>query len=234
MTDAQRHPAVPSPGWPDEAKDWSEGLHEFAVARFGIVQTAARFWLGTMTTLVALFSALIVVNRGESLAELPVATPVRVLLYIVVVIVYGCALGAVIRGSQACFGGLSVRTGDKDDGKGFRNSVVEQWHPRAMPDPATIKWQDFRDDRKERGDDARRFLHQSRALGVGAVLFGVVLALLVLALGGFADDTSDPTHVVVVHDGQVTCGALDRDNGRTLIGGQEIRGVSQLTTVESC
>ena len=80
-----------------EASDaWSEELHKFVLERFTLVQAAARFWLGTMTTLVGLFSALLVINRGESLAALSGPMAVRVGLYVTVVAIYGCAFAAVV------------------------------------------------------------------------------------------------------------------------------------------
>jgi hypothetical protein len=238
MTD-DSHPPAPAQRavWYTEGDDWSTALHEFVVARFDLVQAAARFWLGTMTTLVALFSALIVINRGEALAELPVGTPVRALLFIGVVAVYGCAFGAVLLGAQASFGGLTLTRPDQHlsflgDPGGW---VHDQWSPEPMQDPHSLHWWEFRDLRRQRGDRARKYLHRSRALGIGALVVASVLALVVLALGGFGDDASAPTYVVVIHDGQITCGPMkSTSEGRVLVGGQGLDNVSQLTAVPAC
>jgi hypothetical protein len=187
--------AEQSTAWSTEEKDWTNAWHAFVIDRFGLVQSSARFWLGTMTTLVALLSALIVVNRGEALSTLPVGTLGRTVVYLLVALVYVCAFGAVVRGSQACFGGLSVRvdlenTGTQPsdmqpsdmqpsdakepDQPHDRGWLSYQWNPDPLP--TTVTWENFRNDRLQRGDDARRYLHQSRGLGVGAVGVGIVLA----------------------------------------------------------
>jgi hypothetical protein len=221
---------------PGETDAWEKELHEFVLHRFSLVQSAAQFWLGTMTTLVALFSALIVINQGESLAELPVAAPVRVGLYVIVVGVYLCAFGAVILGAQASFGGLSFGTSARISL--LRHPIKElkrQWSPEPMPDPESFTAPQFRDLRQRRADRARRYLHRSRALGTLALVVAGVLALVVLAIGAFADDAPAPTYVVVIHDGAVTCGALERTvGGHTLIGGEEFEEVSHLTAVPAC
>lgn len=238
MTDDSHDPAPAHRAvWSTEGDDWSRALHGFVVGRFDLVQAAARFWLGTMTTLVALFSALIVINRGEALADLPVGTPVRVLLFIGVVAVYGCAFGAVLLGAQASFGGLTLtRPGQHDS---FLSDpwrwVHDQWSPAPMQDPHSLPWWEFRELRKLRGDRARKYLHRSRALGIGALVMASVVALVVLALGGFGDDPVAPTYVLVVHDGQITCGPMERTSeGGVLVGGRGLDGVSHLTVVPDC
>jgi len=231
------HAAEQSTGWSEEA-DWTKAWHAFLIDRFGIVQSSARFWLGTITTLVALLSALIVVNRGEALSTLPVGTWGRVVVYLLVALIYVCAFGAVVRGSQACFGGLSVRVPAERDPKEsklrqVRRWLNHQWKPGAVPN--TVTWKDFRNDRQQRADDARIYLHQSRGLGIGAVAAGIVLALAVLAMGGFADDPPAVTHVVVIDDGRMVCGPVEQTtDGRVLVGGQQLDEVSELTVVANC
>jgi hypothetical protein len=223
-------------GWPKASDDWSEELHKFVLERFTLVQAAARFWLGTMTTLVGLFSALLVINRGESLAALSGPMGLRVGLYVTVVAIYVCAFAAVVLAAQASFGGLTLPTADTPSfWRHPLKAAWRQWMPEDMEDSDTGDWKKFRELRRQRANRARKYLHRSRALGIVALVVAAILALVVLALGGFADDPPALTYVVVVHDGQVTCGALERAaDGRTLIGGQEYDEISQLAPVPEC
>ena len=225
----------PSPRANPSGDGWAEDLENFVRGRVNRVQTAAQFWLGTMTTLLGLFSALIVFNGGQSLAELPVGTPVRIVLYVATVTVYCCAFGAVVLGARATFGGLTLAQGDEPATRTPLRWVASKWSPDSMDDPTDFGWREFREHQMARADRLRTHLHRSRALGVLAILLAGLLALVVLAVGAFADQPADRTYVVVVHDGEVSCGAIGISNsGRTTIGGRVVEGVRQLVPVAHC
>jgi len=61
----------------EEAEAWSGEYHSFLRGRVARVQDQARAWLGVMTTMLSLFSLLVLVNKGQSLSDLPVPKSVR-------------------------------------------------------------------------------------------------------------------------------------------------------------
>lgn len=63
-----------------------------------------------MTTLLGLFSAVVVLSGGTTISELPVGTIGRGLVCGLAVIAYGLAFTAVVIGARATFGGGWART----------------------------------------------------------------------------------------------------------------------------
>lgn len=68
-----------------------------------------------------------------------------------------------------------------------------------------VSWQKYRDDIVDNADRNRLYLHASRVLGVFAAVFIAVLAIVAVVAGTVAPAPSD---VIVVHNGQLTCGPV--------------------------
>lgn len=221
-----------------EAAAWTEEYHAFLRGRVARVQNAAQAWLGIMTTLLSLFSILVLLNQGQALRDLPVATPWRVLLYLVAAIAFGTAFVAVVIGARATFGGIGA-------GEATDNPVATPPWMRAgewirtkwSPAPLRMEWDRdwglYRDRQQELANRLRTQLHRSRVLGVLAALLVGMLALVVLAIGSFRETPG--VFVVVVERGRVFCGPASADaQGRLTVGGRAFAGVSQVVPVDSC
>jgi hypothetical protein len=97
------------------------------------------------------------------------------------------------------------------------------------------KWETYRKRQLKQADELRTYLHRSRLLGIAAALLAAVLALIVLGIGAFAQPARTPTSLVVVQDGQVTCGSIDvAADGQTRVGGQVISRATHVIVVAHC
>jgi hypothetical protein len=230
-------PALPAAGWgqqappPEDRADaalWRGEFREFVRGRAARMQTSAQSWLGVMTTLLGLFSAVVVISRGTAISELPVGTGWRAVVFALAVIAYGLVFTAVVMGALATFGGLGL-------GIGTKPPLKEWWSPTELAGNRRYTWETYRDHQLSQADKLRTHLHRSRLLGVVATLFAAVLALVVLGIGAFADPSQAPTSVVVVHDDQVTCGSINVGaDGQTRVGGRVISGATQVVVVAHC
>jgi hypothetical protein len=68
-----------------------------------------------------------------------------------------------------------------------------------------VSWQKYRDDIVDNADRNRFYLHASRVLGVFSAVFIAALAIVAVVAGTVAPAPSD---VIVVHNGQITCGSV--------------------------
>jgi hypothetical protein len=84
-------------------------------------------------------------------------------------------------------------------------------------------WQKYQEDIIGNANRNRIYLHASRVLGVFAAVFIAVLAIVAVLAGTIAPAPSD---VIVVHQGQLTCGPFSESAGDT--------GVTQVVPVTSC
>jgi hypothetical protein len=229
-----------------DAASWRREFQEWKHGRAARMQTSAQSWLGVMTTLLGLFSTVVVINRGTALSELPVGTVGRGLLFGLAVIAYGLAFAAVVSGALATFSGLGLGLVTRPRLKGWlgrlpdplRAKAVEWvtlWSPSPLAGHPDFRWETYRDHQLSQADKLRRYLHRSRLLGIAAAFLAAVLALVVLGIGAFAHPSQSPSSVVVVHGGQVTCGSINVGaDGRTRVGGREISRATQVVAVAHC
>jgi hypothetical protein len=98
---------------PDRER-WEQDFRDFVHGRMARVQSAAQQWLVTITALLGLFSAAVVVGGGGSgIGKLPGAWPGVVVG--LAAVVYGVAFRAVWEGALATFRGLGVRLPNEDE-----------------------------------------------------------------------------------------------------------------------
>jgi hypothetical protein len=243
----QGQPATPPK---DEvgAAAWKKEFEEFGPARVAQVNASAQAWLGIMTTLLGLFSAVVVLNQGSAIGELPIGRVGRGILFTLAVIVYGFAFIAVVYGAAAVSGGLGFGLERPSPPKSLTKwskalglsqpawHLWQFWNPEPLsPLPPNYTWERFRQHRLERAETLRTHLHRSRLLGVAAAILAGVLALAVLWIGAFVHPSPAPTSVVVVHRGQVTCGSIGVGaDGQTRVGGRVISRATQVVVVAHC
>jgi hypothetical protein len=229
-----------------DAAEWRREYRQFVHGRVAQTQAQAQSWLGVMSTLLGLFSAVVVIGHGTAINELPVGTGGRGLVFVLAVVAYGLAIRAVVYGAQATWGGLGLgpppTTGEATAQKrstppgqedtGFRS----WWSPTPLAEQLpSDTWEEYRDSQLELADKLRRRLHRSRLLGVAAVLLAGILAMAVLGFGAFVHPAQAPTSVVVVHDGQVTCGSINIGaGGQTQVGDRVISQATQVVVVSHC
>ena len=84
-------------------------------------------------------------------------------------------------------------------------------------------WQKYREDILGNANRNRIYLHASRVLGVFAAVVIAVLAIVAVLAGTVAPAPSD---VIVVHNGQLTCGPFSESSKAT--------DVTQVVPVTSC
>lgn len=84
-------------------------------------------------------------------------------------------------------------------------------------------WRKYREDIVGNANRNRIYLHASRVLGVFAAVFIAVLAIVAVLAGTVAPAPSD---VIVVHNGQLTCGPFSESSKAT--------DVTQVVPVTSC
>ena len=87
-----------------DAEEWRKEYRQFVHSRVGQTHSQAQSWLGVMSTLLGLFSAVVVISHGTAINELPVGTLARGLVFVLAVIAYGLAFLAVVQGAQATWG----------------------------------------------------------------------------------------------------------------------------------
>jgi hypothetical protein len=225
--------------------DWRREFRQFVHGRVTVTQAQAQSWLGVMSTLLGLFSAVVVISHGTAINELPEG-PVRLLVFVFVVVAYLLAFAAVVLGAQASWGGLSLhRSSTTGDAAAQERSGRPGWLRRAYewcwkPSPlaeqlAQDTWMDYKKNHLQVADKLRRRLHRSRFLGILAVLLAAILAMTVLGFGAFAHPAQGDTSVVVVHDGQVTCGSIKIGaDGQTRVGDRVISQATQVVVVSHC
>src|SRR5262245_30621939 len=219
-----------------EAQAWTDDYHAFLRGRVASVQRAAQAWLGVMTTLLSLFSILVLLNQGQALGDLPIGTGWLAVLYAVAALAFGLAFVALVLGARATFGGLGMGGDDSQAGgpAGLWHSLHKEWKPDPVPVSWDRDWREYRE-HQARADVLRKYLHRSRILGVLAAVVVGVLSLAVLGIGAFGEPDEAPTKVVVVDRGRVYCGPLTTDaQGRVTIAGQTFRRATQVLRVGSC
>jgi len=86
---------------------WASDYDKLVHGRLERVQASAQQWLSTITALLGLFSAAIVVGGANSVSDL--STSARRLVFAGAVTVYTVAFLAVVLGAAATFGGLGTR-----------------------------------------------------------------------------------------------------------------------------
>jgi hypothetical protein len=232
-----------------EAMAWTRELQDFTTRRLALVQTAAQSWLAVMTTLLGLVSVVAVLNHGTAISELPIGLLGRAAVFAVAVVVYLLAFIAVVYGALATFGGLGLpkpQDAPSPAAAGSRRAQPRQqaplhaklhewWTPipdAGRPEPG---WEEYKRSRVRQADEFCRYLHRSRILGVLAALGVGVLAIVVLGIGAFHHPQQAGPSVVVVHDGQVTCGSISLGaDGQTRIGGRVIAKATQVAVVAHC
>jgi hypothetical protein len=235
--------SLPAPE--DESADaaaWTRELREFVHGRVGLVHTSAQAWLGVLTTILGLFSAVVVIRGGTAISELPLGTLGRGLVFLSALVVYGLTFWAVVEGALATFGGLGLEA-PEHAGSGmmnklsrFRDRWMEAWRPPSLAKAMKEyrgKW--YGDNQIQLADFLRTRLHRSRLLGIVAALLAGLLALAVFWVSAFFHRAEPPTSVVVVHGGQVTCGSINVGaDGQTRVAGQVISGATQVIVVAHC
>jgi hypothetical protein len=236
-----------APEGESEAAAWEREFQQFVHGRVALTQTGAQSWLAVMTTLLGLFSAVVVVNGSTAISELPVGPVGRVLVFGFAVLVYGLTFIAVIYGALATFGGLGLglpgpplpNTLNRLSPGPLRpvgKKLWEWWTPTPMAHWLPIlSGETYRIHQLPLADRLRRYLRRSRLLGIAAALLAGGLALMVLGIGAFVHPVQAPASVVVVQGGQVMCGSIKVDaNGQTLVGGRVISRATQVVVVAHC
>lgn len=228
-----------------DTEDWRREYRQFVHSRVTTTQSQAQSWLGVMSTLLGLFSAVVVISHGTAINDLPVGT-VRVLVFGVAVIAYGVAFTAVVFGAQATWGGLGLgrssttgeATAQERSGRPsrLRRGYQWSWNPPPLAEQLPHDtWLEYKKYQLQLADKLRRRLHRSRTLGVLAVLLAAIVAMAVLGFGAFAHPAQTDTSVVVVHDGQVTCGSINVGaDGQTRVGDRVISQATQVVVVSHC
>jgi len=92
---------------PDSA-EWRDAFRHFIVGRVAQAQSQAQSWLGVISTLFGLFSAVVVINRGTTIDELHVGIAVQIVVFALAVITYALVFSAVVEGARATWSGLGL------------------------------------------------------------------------------------------------------------------------------
>lgn len=111
--DLQGAAGAAEPAAGDDTGQWDLDYQTFRHGRLERVQDSARQWLGTITALLGLFSAAIVVGGGNSVSDL--SSTWRRVVFFAAVLVYALAFYSVGIGAAATFGGLGLRPPNVND-----------------------------------------------------------------------------------------------------------------------
>ena len=204
--DHARHGSMPAAASiPQEERErWAADYQEFVHTRMARVQAAAAQWLTTMTALLGVFSAVVVVGGSTTIDAVPVGWPRWSVLGLAAA-VYALTFAAVYQGAQAGFGGLGVRPPTAEEQSYERAARALQTDP--PPEDAEQRSRELARTRRCTppsswwyaqpllgGPDAyaasyelitntlRTRLHRSRVLGIAAAVLSGVLAWMVLLL----------------------------------------------------
>jgi hypothetical protein len=222
----------------DDAADWERDYRQFVHGRVERTQAQAQSWLGVMSTLLGLYSAVVVINHGTTINELPVGSGWRIVVYLLAVLAYGLAVSAVFYGAWATWGGLALGSNHGEAKIQESGWFKRNWSPTPHGEqmPTTGRWKDYQKNQFDLADKLRTRLHRSRVLGSFAVFLAATLAMVVLGIGAFVQPpapTPAPTSVVVVHAGRVICASIG-DDGLARVGGQVISQATQVVVVAHC
>lgn len=212
-----------------DADAWQEELQSFVHGRLERAQKAAASWLVTLTTLLGLFGAVIVLNGGAAISGIRGGVGWRAAAVIIATAVFALAFAAIYEGLTTTFAGLTGggRSAQNDD---LRSRVREGWSPDATH-PEQLTWETFREWNLRRPNEIRRRLHRSRILGTLAAAMAGLLALLII---GNAALIKNQTSVIVVERGHLLCGPINVGaDGLSRIHGQVVSGATQVI-VGSC
>jgi hypothetical protein len=232
-----------------EAAGWIRESRQLVYGQVTQIESQAQSWVGVISTLLGLFSAVVVIGRGTAINELPVGIVWRGVVFTFAVITYGLAFIAVVYGLWATWGGLGQHLSAKGEAKTQKRSgrpgqlenwFMHLWRPQSQSEQlkrglSNEYWHEYMDKQLDLADELRKPLYRSRLLGVAAVVLAGLLAITVLGFSTFAQSAQAPTLVVVVHDGQMTCGPIHVGaDGQTQVSGRVIPETTQVVVVSHC
>jgi hypothetical protein len=212
-----------------DADAWQAELQDFVHGRLERAQKAAASWLVTLTTLLGLFGAVIVLNGGTAISGIRGGFGWRAAAVIIAAATFALAFAAIYEGLSTTFAGLT--------GGGWSTHRHDLWRRlrRAWspPDshPEQLTWDGFREWNQRRPNEIRRRLHRSRILGILAAAMAGLLALLIIGNAAFI---RNQTSVIIVERGHVLCGPIKvGTDGLSSIHGHVVSGATQVI-VGSC
>jgi hypothetical protein len=223
-----------------ESHRWTSAYEKWQETRLERVQDSARVWLGVLTTLLGLLGSVVLLKGGDLVTSVTANWVFQVLLIGLTTLVFAGVVLAVILGGMATWGGLQDITKsppiDERRAAYYRSILPRAVHGFAnwltFPRPITEghegpsnqpEWMNYRRSVLEGADIRRGFLHRSRTVGVVAAALIALLAVVAVIAGTVSPA---PVYVIVVHQGQLTCGAVDTNT--------HYKGVTQVVTVNKC
>ena len=164
-----------------EDERWAADYQDFVHTRMARVQTAAQQWLVTMTALLSVFSAVVVVGSPATIDTTP-AGAARWIILGLAGVVYLLAFAAVYKGARATFGGLGLSQSTEDSARliqsGFGARLAKWWNPEPISGDVAA----YRNEYETKTNTLRTHLHRSRVLGISAAILSGVLAWTLLLL----------------------------------------------------
>jgi hypothetical protein len=187
---------------------WDEAATKYAIESLERVRGSAEKWVGTISTLVGLFGAVVVIGGPEALTDIG-ADGTRYAVFITLGVAAVLAGAAIILGALAAQ--ASTRLWDNWNGTTFAAYIARN------------------------GNVAARQLAASRWLGAAAA--AAVLGGGLLGTWSALDrpTTESDDHLLVVSDdGTVTCGTLTSSNGKLRLDLRPVADVRQVIVVPKC
>jgi hypothetical protein len=186
---------------------WQEDYEDFIHGRMVRVQAAAQQWLVTMTSLLGLFSAVVVVGGGNAIEKVPHGIAQATIVALAAV-VYILAFVAVYQGAKATFGGLGLRPAGSEErayakeasglqnddgphdlaplaeieGRIRKKQGLDQWREWWSPPPLLGGVHAYVETYEHKTNRLRTHLHRSRVLGIVASVLSGVLGWALLLL----------------------------------------------------
>jgi hypothetical protein len=210
--DAKRlrlHSPPPEGGMTKDDRRWAREREDAEHTRLARVQSSANVWLGILGTLFGLSGAVVLVKGSTAFVASTHNAWLHWGLLVLVVTTFGAAILALMMGGAATWGGLV----DPADPNPAKHPVLDQLILRfgASDSRKRIEhWKNtspetYKEKYKRWADRRRVYLHASRALGVSAALLAGCVVIWIFAAGTVSQASPD---IVVVHQGQVTCGTI--------------------------
>lgn len=195
---------------PIDQTEWDKAATEYAIGSLDRLRGAAEKWLGTMSTLIGLFGAVVVIGGPASLAEVqpPWARPV---------VLVGLGLAAILAAIGVLNGAFAVQGVDYPRWEGWNGDRFAAYQ-------------------LVNGDLTVRYLRRSRVFGILAAALVLLSGLGAAGLSLVPPEPSvdDQYAVVITSDGRSLCGLISSVDGKLAVAGTPVAGAAQVIPVAGC
>jgi hypothetical protein len=195
---------------PLDQAEWDKAATDWAIGSLDLLRDTAEKWLGSLSTLIGLFGAVVIIGGPETLADIQ-PRDARPWIFGALVV------ASLLAGTAVLFGAFAAQ--------GLSFPTVDGWNGDA-----------FAAYQLNAGETTVRQLLISRVCGIlaAALVLGAGLTAAGLSLVPRDVPVDEQYAAVVTADGESRCGLISSINGQLAVSGQVVKGAVQIVPVAGC